>query len=133
MKTSLETILPGELRERLERSLGADIGAVRVRTGPIADFLCRHTRASAVTIGDTIWFSKGALNVSTDVGRWLLAHELIHVLQNRLYPSQPRYFLSGEADESEREAYALAERVLAGERVTVRATPQAWMHSAGAP
>src|SRR5579871_2697881 len=73
--------LPVGLRNQLENSLRADLSALRVITGPVADYVTRRLDADAITIGAAIWFRDGAYQPGTRQGQWLIAHEAAHVVQ----------------------------------------------------
>ncbi len=106
-------------RVEMEPALGTDLGAVRVHTDTGADALARGLRAQAFTTGRDIFFQAGHYAPSSADGRRLLAHELVHVAQQARAPvggAPVGGGLSvGEAGGAhEREADALAERVVAG-------------------
>jgi outer membrane protein OmpA-like peptidoglycan-associated protein len=63
------------------RLLGAEFGAVRVHTDDRADQLSRMLGARAFTTGNDIFFRRGAFAPEHASGRRLIAHELVHVLQ----------------------------------------------------
>lgn len=67
----------------MERSLGADFSAVRLHTDTQADQLNHALQARAFTTGRDIFFRRGDFNPGSPVGRHLLAHELMHVVQQR--------------------------------------------------
>jgi hypothetical protein len=73
--------LPDVLRGRLEDSLGADLGGVRVHRDAQADQLNRQIQAKAFTSGQDVFFRKGLYNPGSRGGQELLAHELTHVVQ----------------------------------------------------
>lgn len=73
--------LPDDVRDFFAARLGRDLSAVRVHTGPHADVLARRLDAEAFTVGHDITFADGAYQPETEAGRKLLAHELIHVVQ----------------------------------------------------
>lgn len=73
--------LPGSTRRTYERSLGADFGAVRVHTGPRANDINLRLRSSAATTGHDIFFRAGEYDPGSEAGQELLAHELVHVVQ----------------------------------------------------
>lgn len=73
--------LPAAVRERLESSLGANLSAVRIHTGPEADTMARALRADAFTCGSEVFFRDGAYRPGTRAGLRLLVHEIAHVLQ----------------------------------------------------
>jgi hypothetical protein len=60
-----------------------DFAAIRVHpTG--ASRAARALRARAFTVGSDIYFADGAFAPHTPAGRWLLAHEVAHVVQQSL-------------------------------------------------
>jgi hypothetical protein len=73
--------LPRGIRTELELSLGADLSAVRIHQGNVADIATRHYDAEAFTSGRDVYFRQGRYAPGTRSGRELLAHELVHVLQ----------------------------------------------------
>ena len=106
--------LDGALQEQMGVSLGHDFSEVRVHNGPGADELNRQLSARAFTIGSDIFFTRGAYDPDSISGRELIAHELIHVVQQR----NERVPKNGDgmtilpaANPSEYEANALADRV----------------------
>ncbi|MGX1626145.1 eCIS core domain-containing protein, partial [Streptomyces sp. NPDC055506] len=72
---------PGVRRE-LEERLGHDLSRVRLHTGRDAGQLADLLGADAVAVGQDIFFGEGAYRPGTDEGRRLLAHELLHTIQN---------------------------------------------------
>ncbi|MFF3462599.1 DUF4157 domain-containing protein [Streptomyces sp. NPDC002619] len=72
---------PGVRRE-LEEQLGHDLGRVRLHTGRDAAQLTGLLGADAVAVGQDVLFREGAFRPGTDEGRRLLAHELLHTVQN---------------------------------------------------
>ncbi|MFF4040468.1 DUF4157 domain-containing protein [Streptomyces sp. NPDC001816] len=72
---------PGVRRE-LEEQLGHDLSRVRLHTGRDAAQLTQLLGADAVAVGQDILFHEGAFKPGTDEGRRLLAHELLHTVQN---------------------------------------------------
>ncbi|MFF8012284.1 DUF4157 domain-containing protein [Streptomyces sp. NPDC007929] len=72
---------PGVRRE-LEERLGHDLSRVRLHTGRDAGQLADLLGADAVAVGQDILFREGAYRPGTDEGRRLLAHELLHTVQN---------------------------------------------------
>jgi hypothetical protein len=72
---------PGVRRE-LEEQLGHDLSRVRLHTGRDAGQLTQLLGADAVAVGQDVFFREGAFKPGTDEGRRLLAHELLHTVQN---------------------------------------------------
>lgn len=75
--------LDGALQEQMGANLGCDFNEVRIHTGAEADDLNRRLSARAFTIGSDIFFTRGAYDPNSISGWELIAHELIHVVQQR--------------------------------------------------
>jgi len=73
--------LPDTTRRHFEPRFGADLGEVRVHTGPQAATSAEALDARAYTHGRDIVFGRGEYSPDTSVGRRILAHELTHTLQ----------------------------------------------------
>ncbi|MGH3774197.1 MAG: DUF4157 domain-containing protein [Pseudonocardiaceae bacterium] len=73
--------LPDLLRFEMEQRLGFDLGCVRVHSDDQAGRLASGVGAAAFTIGHDIAFGEGRYAPETTQGRRLIAHELVHVLQ----------------------------------------------------
>src|SRR5207247_8420919 len=95
---------------------------VRVHSGPRAAASANALQANAYTVGSDIVL-RDTYDPASAAGRRLLAHELTHVVQQRGASSvaQRAGLVSDPSDASEREAEAVAERAVAGERVQVSA------------
>src|SRR6185369_10471397 len=65
---------------------GFDFTGVRIHADSRADRIASAMGARALTSGNDIYFSRGQLDTSTDQGRALLGHELVHVAQQRQAP-----------------------------------------------
>jgi hypothetical protein len=114
------------MRTYFEPLLLRDLSAVRVHTGPDAAGAAHSIDAEAFTAGRHIAFGAGRYAPGSEDGRRLLAHELVHVVQQAhgaasLAPSG----LSSPDDTAEREADAAAEALVAGRPVSPRAAPLA--------
>ena len=70
--------LDAATRAFFEPRFGHDFGHVRVRVDAPA---ARSVQAQAFTVGERIVFDAARYQPGTDAGRRLLAHELVHVLQ----------------------------------------------------
>ncbi|OKK03517.1 hypothetical protein AMK26_18700 [Streptomyces sp. CB03234] len=70
------------VRRELEERLGYDFGQVRLHTDRDADALTGMLGADAVAVGRDIFFREGAYLPGTADGQRLLAHELLHTVQN---------------------------------------------------
>ena len=70
-------------REFMERRFGYDFGSVRVHTDARAAESARAVDARAFTVGRDIVFAHGQFAPGSSSGQRLLAHELVHVIQQR--------------------------------------------------
>ena len=68
-------------RRDMESRFGYNFADVRVHTGTRAAASARAISARAYTVGKDIVFSSGEFSPHSSSGRWMLAHELTHVLQ----------------------------------------------------
>jgi hypothetical protein len=73
--------LAEEFRQRMERSLGADFRRVRVHTDDNADRVNRSLGSRAFTNGAELFFKRGEYNFRSFEGQRLIAHELVHTIQ----------------------------------------------------
>jgi len=103
--------LDAEARSDLGQALGHDFSDVRVHTDGEADSLNRAVEAEAFTTGTDIFFRGGAYNPGSADGRQLLAHELMHVVQQRGAPPSGEMRVSSPDDASERQASSVAEHL----------------------
>jgi outer membrane protein OmpA-like peptidoglycan-associated protein len=105
----------------MDARFGHDFTKVRVHDDAEAAASARDIGARAYTVGDDIVFGAGTFAPDTPDGRHLLAHELTHVVQQSSAAPVPQAKLarSSRADAAEREADDVADRVAAGERVSV--------------
>lgn len=109
--------LDAATRGFMEPRLGQDFSAVRVHTGARAAESARSVNARAYTVGRDVVFGEGQFAPETDVGKRLIAHELVHTVQQRGAGGQPQLATGevvGAADPSEREADRIAGAALAG-------------------
>ena len=107
--------MPVSARVDHERWLGADFAAVRLHRGARPDSLAVALDATAFTIGTDVFLHSGAPDPATPAGRGLLAHELVHVLQQADGPVAASrgpggLLVSHPGDRHERAAAELVER-----------------------
>nr|WP_272918577.1 DUF4157 domain-containing protein [Streptomyces sp. HUCO-GS316] len=119
---------PGVRRE-LEGQLGHDLGRVRLHTGRDAGQLTELLGADAVAVGQDVFFREGAFMPGTDEGRRLLAHELLHTVQNphglgALRAGRELGAVSLPQQAVEREAESAAQDLLRAEPADQEAAPQ---------
>ena len=91
--------LDSSTRAFFEPRFGYDFGAVRVHTGSRAADSARSVSALAYTVGNEIVFGAGQYAPGGESGRSLLAHELVHVVQQNAGPAVQRKCSACEADE----------------------------------
>jgi hypothetical protein len=73
--------LPQADRAFFESRFDRDFSHVRIHDGPAADTASRAIAARAFTLGSDIAFARGEYRPGTSEGRRLVAHELVHTLQ----------------------------------------------------
>lgn len=98
------TPVPDAVRSRVERSLGTSLEGARLVTGAEGDAVTRATDAEAATAGDSIFVSRDAPPLSSPAGEQLLAHELVHVAQQRDATRVDADKVSAPGESHEREA-----------------------------
>lgn len=74
-------------RAFMESRIGHDFGSIRVHTGERAAQSAQALNAQAYTAGNNVVFAANRYNPATRGGRWLLAHELAHTVQQQSNPS----------------------------------------------
>ena len=74
-------VLPEGLSRSMQHIFQHDFSAVRIHTGENSHNLARQIHARAFTFGQNIFFSQGAYDPDSRVGRERLAHELTHTIQ----------------------------------------------------
>ncbi|HZN19355.1 MAG TPA: DUF4157 domain-containing protein [Micromonosporaceae bacterium] len=79
--------LPPDERASMQRRLGHDFGSVRVHSGSDAGAAARALHAHAFTVGEHVVLGAGVPGLHTPAGRRVLAHELVHVVQQRGGPA----------------------------------------------
>jgi len=73
--------MPTRLRQDMEGRFGHDFSQVRLHTDPVAQRSAQDMHAAAYAVGPHLAFGSGRYAPQTREGRWLLAHELAHVIQ----------------------------------------------------
>jgi hypothetical protein len=97
------------IRTRLEQCFGCSLGDVRIHTGQNAITSAKRLEAQAFTIGTDIYFGDNCYRPATREGLWLLAHELVHVLQQQRSDSSKHHSACWE-----QEANAAADLIACG-------------------
>jgi hypothetical protein len=75
--------LPQSTQDFFESRFGRDFSDVRVHTCKDSVQMSKELYAHAFTYGSNIYFNEGKYNPHTSEGKRLLAHELMHVIQQR--------------------------------------------------
>ncbi len=75
--------LDSATRSYMEPRFGYDFSNVRIYTDSNAATLATALRAEAFAMGQNIVFNRGVYSPHDSTGRWVLAHELTHVIQQR--------------------------------------------------
>jgi hypothetical protein len=107
--------LPEWLRHCVARSLGRQYREVTLRTGARADQLTEALDTTACAWQGSIFLHRSAPPPHSPAGRWMLAHEAAHILQQSL-PAREASVATAEA-----EADAAAAAILAGQPYHCRA------------
>ncbi len=110
-------------RAKLEKRVGTDLRDVRVHTGPESTAATLSLGATAFTVGRDIVFSDGRYAPETEAGRRLLAHEAVHVKQQKGAGNSRPHEVSKPGDPSEREAERVARNAGGGPEAVAERTP----------
>lgn len=105
--------LDEQTRRSMEAGLGHDFSNVRVHTDEQADAAARSLGASAYTVGNDLVFASGKYDPESAAGKERIAHELTHVVQQRLTHGQ------STSPAHEAEARNAGARLGSGGRMTV--------------
>jgi uncharacterized protein DUF4157 len=101
------------VREGFERALGHDFSQVRVHADGNAAEWANDAGALAYTMGSDIVFGTNLYEPHSRAGARLLAHELVHVVQQGATPSgQTKRHSSRDGDAYEHEADRIAQQVV---------------------
>jgi hypothetical protein len=103
--------LESELEDRLGTFLGYDFGSVRIHAGADSDRLCRALMARAFTVGSDVFFAERAYDPECQTGLELIAHELVHVVQQNganIMGSSDEFVVRAACDALEREAHSFS-------------------------
>jgi len=104
--------LDASTRAFMEPRFARDFQSVRIHTGTKASESAKAVRALAYTVGQDIVFAEGQYAPGSYRGQHLLAHELVHTVQQAGASRGPIAGISQPGDATEREADQVAERVM---------------------
>ena len=113
--------LRGDVRERFESSLGADLSGVRVHTGAESQAASAAVGAKAYTVGNDIHFGAGQYQPDDPFGMHLIAHEVAHTVQQSggAQRRQHKLAVSTPGDAAEVEADRAADAMVSGAPTSV--------------
>ena len=109
------TPLSPELRSYFEPRFGHDFSHVRIHADGDATTGARAIQARAFTRGTDIVFGQGQYLPHSSAGRWLLAHELAHVVQQGM---------SGDRNQVQRCPDAASNAIYDGKAAAIKAHPE---------
>lgn len=117
--------LPSGAASALQFSYGQDLSDVRVHSGAATDGAARGLNAQAFTSGRDVFMSSD-VDMGSDHGKFVLAHEVAHVVQNRGGGGDVQAFAPGadhDSSSAEQAADHAAEAALAGRQVHIAPNP----------
>ena len=103
---AMHTAGPGQPLTRATRTFfeprfGDDFSQVRVHTGARAAASAQAVHARAYAIGNDVVFGQGQYSPETPAGRYLLAHELTHVVQQNGSSEMVQRFSTEDCDSTD--------------------------------
>jgi hypothetical protein len=98
--------LPGALAAELESATGRSLDHVRIHRDAAAGAVAADLAATAFTYGSDIFFAAGAYDPTSQTGRAVIAHEVLHTLQPQAPDASAQVTNDGDAVEREAEAFA---------------------------
>ena len=75
--------LPQVTKSFMENAFSADFSGVKIHTGTQASEMSKGINAKAFTYRNDIYFNSGQFSPNADSGKYLLAHELTHTIQQQ--------------------------------------------------
>src|SRR5436190_8526639 len=117
--------LDQEARARFGAKLGHSFEDVRIHTDARAAKSARLLGARAYTVGRHVAFADGRFQPGSPEGDRLIAHELVHVLQQEgsAPAERPDVVLAEPGGHHDREAVTIAERVISGGELELSPQP----------
>lgn len=95
-------------RSFMEQRLGHDLSEVTIHNDAAAGALSGQLGAKAFTTGTDIYFAEGQYQPASSQGRQLLAHELVHVLQQGHGKERVQRYTTQDCSEEQRNGFAAA-------------------------
>src|SRR6185436_16584912 len=115
--------LDGRTRGFMESRLGQDFSRVRVHADAPAGESAAAVSAEAYTVRNHVVFGAGKYRPATDDGRHLIAHELVHVLQQGDGPMPSQMNLGSESSLLEHQAHRVSGDAMARSGSRTHNTP----------
>ncbi len=116
--------LDKETRVFMESRFGHDFSKIRVHTNSKAAESAKAVNALAYTVGKDVVFGAERYSPRTSEGKKLLAHELVHIVQQGNQEKPQKKLAVGKQDDVfEKEADNIASRVLEGQPFTKNVSP----------
>lgn len=107
--------VPQAIQNAMAASMGHSLQSVRLHTGGKVAASAKALKARAYTVGRDIVFGAGQFSPDTRSGRRLIAHELVHALQQRRAPGRGKSTGVLKTDDPlERQADRIAGQVVRG-------------------
>lgn len=101
--------LQSDISDQMKSTFGNKIDNVRIHADQNSDHLSKKIQARAFTVGNDIFFRKGAYSPASEQGRYTLMHELTHVVQQSSSSVSSGPLKLGESDDKfEQEAEGFA-------------------------
>lgn len=77
------TGLSKDMQREMGAALGGDFSDVKIHSGPHSEKMNESMNSHAFTYGKDIYFNRNMFNEDTKQGKMLLAHELVHTMQQQ--------------------------------------------------
>jgi hypothetical protein len=117
--------LGGATRDFMESRFGADLGDIRIHRSAASDSVNQASESLAYAVDNHIGFKTGFNESCGELYLYVLAHELVHVLQKRRAKHTNKHTL-GSTWVLEEEADRIACEVLCGTPSSTAATHSRW-------
>ena len=83
LKKSTGKPLPKDICQNFESKFSQNFSNIRVHDNALSSQLCEEIHANAFTHANNIYFNKGQFQPQTIQGKKLIAHELVHTIQQK--------------------------------------------------
>ena len=117
--------LDAAARDQVTPLAGHDFGKIRIFSDSQAANMANGIGARAYTVDQNIVFNQGEFDPTSTDGRFVLAHELAHTIQNQKSVGSKNQSINPSNDASETEANTFAAGVSLGMPTAIQAAPAA--------